>query len=160
MAMTADARAPDLAVDPPPRSPWLQALALAAAFFGGGAGGSGLATTLAPESWLAAFVGTFAFPLAFGIGMPCWLGLALVTALWGRVRQGPRKPRPHEIPGGSIAFVPVSIAVVGAAGLVVGLSGSRIGFVATAALYLVLATLYGVVCWQLARAGYLPFPVE
>jgi hypothetical protein len=158
--MTAGARPPALPVDPPPRSPWLQALALAVMFLGSGLGGTLLVTTIAPGSFLAAFAGAFAFPLAFGLGMPCWLGLALATALWGRVRHGPRKARPHEIPGGSIAFVPVSIGLAGVAGLVVGLSGSRIGAVATLALYLLLGTVHGVACWQLARRGYLPFPVE
>ena len=151
---------PVLADDPPPRSPWLQALAIAVLFLGGGVGGSLVATALVPDSDVAALAGLFTFPVAFAVGMPCWLGLALITALWGRVRQGPRKPRPHEIPGGSIAFIPVSIAVASLAGLVIGLAGSRIGFLATAASYPVLGAAYGIACWRLARSGYLPFPAE
>lgn len=158
--MTRDPLPPVTAVDPPPRSPWLQAAAMAILFLGGGIAGSLLATALAPESWLAAFAGLFAFPLAFAAGMPCWLGLALLTAAWGLVRRGPRKTRPHEIPGGSIAFVPVAIGIAGAAGVVIGLCGSRLGFIATVALYLLLGITYGAACWRLARAGYLPFPVE
>ena len=158
--MTADPTPPVPATDPPPRSPWLQALAIAVLFLGGGVGGTVLVTTIAPGSSFAAFVGAFVFPLAFGLGMPSWLGLALVTALWGRVRHGPRKTRPHEIPGGSIAFVPVSIGLAGAAGLLIGVSGTRLGVAATVALYLMLGIAYGVACWQLARSGYLPFPVE
>jgi hypothetical protein len=158
--MAADAHPMDRAEDPPPRSPWRQALTIAILFFGCGVAGSLLASALSPDCLAGAFIGAFAFPVAFAAGMPCWLGLALLTALWGRVRHGPRKPRPHEIPGGSVAFVPVSVAVVGAAGLVVALCDSRLGFAATAALYLLLGAVYGVACWQLARRGFLPFPVE
>jgi hypothetical protein len=146
--------------DMPPRSPWLQAAAIAGAFLGGGAFGTWLPAVLAPESWVATFAGMFAFPLAFIAGMQFWLGLALVLAVWRRLRHGPRQPGPHEVPSGSIAFVPTSAALLTAAGIVVALCGSRIGALATVGLYAVLGLAYGTLCWQLARLGYLPFPTE
>jgi hypothetical protein len=148
------------ATHPAPRSAWHQAGALALMFLGGGGLGLWLSVALAPDSWLATAAGMFSFPLAFVAGMQCWLGLALVLALWGLVRRGPRRPATGEIPSGSIAFVPVSVACIGLAGVVIALCGSRLGAAATVGIYLLLGLAYGVACWQLARSGYLPFPTE
>ena len=76
--------------------------------------------------------------------------------------HGPAKPgeKLTEIPAGSIAFVPVSVAFVGGAGLLIGLLGSSLGILATLGLYVLLGVGYGVACWLCARYGYLPFPRE
>lgn len=139
-----------------------QVLALATLFLGGGAAGVGLSRYLVPGSFVAQFVGLFTFPVPFVIGLQSWLGLALGVAMWRTAVHGPAKPgeKLTEIPAGSIAFVPVSVAFVGGAGLLIGLLGSSLGILATLGLYVLLGLGYGTVCWLCARYGYLPFPQE
>ena len=146
----------------PARSVWLQVLVLVALFLGGGALGVALAGRLAPDSWLAQFVGLFSFSVPFVIGLQSWVGFALATALWRTVTRGARSPmdRQREVPGGSVVFIPVCAGLVAFAGLLIGLFGSSIGMIATVGLYLVLGLGYGVACWMSARSGYLPFPPE
>ena len=144
------------------RSVWLQVVVLALLFLGGGAFGVALSGWLAPESFLAQFVGLFSFSLPFAIGLQWWLGLAIAVALWRAVRRRhPRADRKQsEIPAGAIAFVPVCTLLVGFAGLLIGLLGSSLGVLTTVGVYLALGFCYGVACWLFARAGYLPFPRE
>jgi hypothetical protein len=141
---------------------WHQVATLVLLFLGGGAAGVGLSRYLTASSIVAQFVGLFAFPMAFVIGLQAWLGLAIGHALWRTAVHGPARPGEArtEIPGGSIVFVPVSVAIVGFAGLVIGLVGSSLGILATLGLYVLLGFGYGLVCWLAARAGYLPFPSE
>lgn len=131
-------------------------------FFGGGAAGVGVSEYLAPDSILAQFVGLFTFPLPFVIGLKAWLGLAIGVALWRTAVRGPATPGDAraETPAGSIVFVPVSVALVGAAGLATGILGSSLGILATFGLYVLLGLGYGTACWIAARSGYLPFPTE
>jgi hypothetical protein len=99
---------------------WVQVFVLALLFLGGGVAGLGIARAVAPGSFAAEFFGTFAFPLAFGIGMQSWVGTALATEAWRTIRRGFR-PAPDRgkvrIPPGSFAFVPPSVLLVGGAGL-------------------------------------------
>ena len=92
--------------------------------------------------------------------MQFWLGFAVVVALWRRAKDGPAPNAAGEIPGGSIAFVPACLFLIGCAGLLIGTLGSSIGVLGTVALYLMLGLAYGTTCWLLARNGYLPFPLE
>jgi hypothetical protein len=141
----------------------VQVFVLALLFLGGGAAGVGLARSLAPESWAAQFVGLFSLSLPFAVGMQAWLGLALATELWRAAKRGGR-PRNAaagaDIPGGSFAFVPTCVLLVGAAGMLIGIFGSSLGLLATTGLYLALGLSYGVACWLYAKNGYLPFPHE
>jgi hypothetical protein len=82
--------------------------------------------------------------------------------MWRTAVRGPATPAEAraEIPAGSIVFVPVSVAFVGAAGLLIGILGSSLGILATLGLYVLLGFGYGTLCWLAARSGYLPFPIE
>jgi hypothetical protein len=146
-----------------PVSVGVQIVVMAILFLGGGVAGLGIARSVAPGSFVAEFFGTFALPLSFGIGMQHWLGLALVIEAWRTIRRGGRRAvdaAEVRIPPGSIAFVPVSVVLVGGAGLPIALFGTSIGALATIALYLALGLFYGITCWLYARNGYLPFPQE
>ena len=135
---------------------------LALLFLGGGAAGVGVSRFLAPDSVVAQFVGLFTFPLPFVIGLQSWLGLAIGVAMWRTAVRGPATPADAraETPAGSIEFVPVSVAFVGAVGLLIGILGSSLGILATLGLYVLLGLGYGMACWLCARSGYLPFPTE
>ena len=142
---------------------WVQVFVLALLFLGGGVAGLGIARLVAPGSFAAEFFGTFAFPLSFGIGLQWWVGAALVTEAWRTIRRGGGRAADSgevRIPPGSFAFVPPSVAVVGAAGLLIGIFGSTLGVLVTTGLYLALGLSYGVACWLYAKNGYLPFPHE
>jgi len=56
--------------------------------------------------------------------------------------------------------VPASLITSLIAGLIMGLVSQRLGFALVVGLYGLLGLGYGVVCWKLARAGYIPFPEE
>ena len=139
-----------------------QLVVLGVLFLGGGAAGVGIARFLAHDSILAQFIGLFTFPVPFVVGLQSWLGLAIGVAMWRTAAHGPAKPGEQrtEVPAGAIAFVPVSVALVGAFGLVVGILGSSLGILATLGLYVLLGVGYGTACWLAARSGYLPFPTE
>ena len=149
-------------VTPARRPVWVQVLVLAVLFLGGGAAGVELSRRLAAQSFLAQFVGLFSFAVAFVAGLHAWLGLAIGVGLWRLAARRPVSGRAAEsrIPGGSIAFVPVCVAMVGFAGLLIGIAGSSLGVIATVGLYLILGLTYGIACWLCATSGYLPFPQE
>lgn len=144
------------------RPVWTQVLVLAALFLGGGAAGVALSQRLAPQSFLAQFVGLFSFAVPFVAGMNLWLGSAIVVELWRRVagRRSTLQASRSDVPGGSAAFVPVCGVLVPFAGLLIGILGSSLGVLGTVALYLLLGLSYGTACWLFARLGYLPFPQE
>lgn len=139
-----------------------QALVLAVLFLGGGAAGVGLSQRLAPQSFLAQFIGLFSFAVPFVAGMHLWLGAAITAELWRRLagRGGSASVGASDVPGGSVVFVPVCGVLVAIAGLLIGILGSSLGVLGTAGLYLLLGLSYGAACWQFARSGYLPFPHE
>ena len=65
----------------------------------------------------------------------------------------------HERPFAERA--PLAALIVNAgAGLLVGMSSSAASFLGTWALYALVGAAYGVVCWPLARRGWLAFPNE
>ena len=144
------------------RPAWHQAGVLAVLFLGGGGAGVFVSRYLAPASVVAQFVGLFTFPLPFVIGLQSWLGLAIGVAMWRTAVRGPATAADAraETPAGSIVFVPISVAFVGAVGLVIGILGSSLGILATLGLYVLLGLGYGTACWIAARSGYLPFPNE
>jgi hypothetical protein len=135
-------------------------------FLGSGVAGAQLAHAVSPDSFLAAFVGLFALPLAFVSGLQLWLGLALFGALWQLLRRalGWRPAPAHEVPSknapppGSFVFVPLSAAFGTLAGLVIGVTATTAGFLATTGLYAGLGLVHGVACWFAARSGHLPLP--
>jgi len=146
-----------------PRRPvWIQVLVLVVLFLGGGAAGVELSRRLAPQSFLAQFVGLFSFAVPFVVGMNLWLGSAIVVELWRRVagRRAVIRASTSDVPAGSAAFVPVCGALVPIAGLLIGILGSSLGVLGTVALYLLLGLSYGTACWLFARLGYLPLPQE
>ena len=137
-------------------------------FFGGGIGGVGLASFVAPDSIIGNFIGLLALPLAFITGMNLWLGFALLTALLHGIRRllsrDPKSLPPlmgdRGVPPGAYSFVLSSLATSAASGLVMAFLATRLGFLATLALYLLVGLSYGVACWLLARTGFLPFSEE
>lgn len=150
-------------------SPWLTVPIFFGLFFGGGYLGILMSHFLVPESDFAEFVSFLTLPAAFIIGLVAWAG----TAIPGAVRrfvllvlQRHRSPtvigngQQATIPPGSSAFVPAALVTCLAAGTVVGAISTRLGFGWVLCLYAGLGLGYGVACWQLARAGYLPFPRE
>jgi hypothetical protein len=150
------------------RTAWITIPLLFLLFLGGAVLGMSLAERLAPESFVAAFVGLFMLPLAFILGMQFWLGLALLGAighglryLLGRARGSTaRLPRTASstIPPGSVAFFPIAALSGGVGGLITASVASRAGFLAVVLTYSVIGMAYGLLCWQLARRGWLPFP--
>jgi hypothetical protein len=152
-----------------PRSPWVTAPIVLGLFFGGGYLGGLLANSLAPHSVIAEFVGFFAFPVSFFIGIMGWLGTAVIGALPKLVRLNRHKDRSSgqgkglagsAIPPGSFAFVPAALIPCTLCGLVVGALSTTLSFIVVVFLYFVLGLGYGAACWKLARSGFLPFPEE
>jgi hypothetical protein len=137
------------------------------AFLGGPVIGLLLARAVAPDSFVAEAVGAFMLPLAFAGGMQLWLGAAIATAVVQLVRRvasgGPWRPSSEalvDVPPGAFAFVPVSTGAGMAGGLMVGFVSSSLPFLVCWQLYAAVGAAYGVAVWQLARAGYLPFPEQ
>ncbi|MDF2771408.1 MAG: hypothetical protein K0S86_902 [Geminicoccaceae bacterium] len=150
-----------------PREPSALALiaSLVVLFLGAGVIGVTLAETFAPDSFLAAFVGLFALPLAFGLGIQLWMGVALFRAilvlLGARRRSGAwvRRSPTGPIPG-TWVFLPISSAAGAIAGMIVGLlSSAYSGWLAWLVFWTV-GTLHGLTARRLARAGYLMPPEE
>lgn len=138
-----------------------------ALFAGGGAAGAALAKALAPGSVVGAFFGLFMLPAAFIGGFYAWLGLALLDAIGSFVRRGGRRiPRDtaktpvaaRAIPRGSIGFVFVSLAVSIMTGFALAFLATESKFLTAWSLLVAAGTGYGVLCWLLARSGFLPFP--
>jgi hypothetical protein len=120
---------------------------------------------VAPDSNLAEFVSFLALPAGFMFGIFGWAGAAIPAAI--RILLRRRAARPVEEPDskliivpGSFAFVPAALATCVPAGMLVGVLSSDLGFVRVLLLYAGLGFAFGVVCWQLARTGYLQFPRE
>lgn len=150
-------------------TPWLTVPIFFGLFFGGGYLGIQVSHILAPDSGLAEFVSFLMLPTAFVIGIVAWAGAAIPSAVLRLVRlilKGDRAASVMEkgskatIPPGSSAFVPAALVPCLVAGAVVGSLSTRFGFGWVFSLYAVLGLGYGVVCWRLARTGYLPFPRE
>lgn len=140
----------------PARSFALQLLILAIVFLGGTVAGQALVLATGSRSALAVVIGVLAIPAAFLIGMQLWLGFALLGALWNFFR-GRSQTAGGEIPAGALVFLPVTLVVLGFSGLLIALFGTDLGFLRTISLYLGVGVGYGLLCWRLARAGYLPF---
>jgi hypothetical protein len=146
-------------------------LVILATFVGAGLLGMRLAALLAPASGLASAVSTLMLPLGVFLGLVAWLGAALLLLLPSAIRallallRGKRERTgqraaldPLEVPPGSVVFVPTCTLCGASAGVIVGLVSPHWGFFSVVGLYLVLGLLFGILCWRLARAGYIPFP--
>lgn len=155
---------------PPERSAWITIPLVMLLFLGGAVAGMGLAERYAPDSFVAAFVGLFMLPLAFLLGMQLWLGLALISAIGYWLRHLFRRARgsntplrdavPNTIPPGSVVFFPLASISGALGGLLTGLLSGQSGFFAVVSTYSAVGIGYGLLCWQLARNGWLPFPEE
>jgi hypothetical protein len=139
-----------------------------ALFFGGGAGGVGLASAVAPNSIIASFLGLLSLPFAFIAGMHLWLGMAILTLLVQLPKrllsqtatQDSQRGKHEFIPPGSVAFAFTSLVTCSVSGLVIAAVATRLGFISTWALYVAVGVVYGTTCWILARTGFLPFPED
>lgn len=142
---------------------WPALAAFGVLFLGGALTGLGLASWLAPGSWLAEAVGLFALPVAFALGLQAWYGLALlglIPRLLGRLRgldTAPARPAAPEVPG-SVVFLPLSSGIGAVAGVLVGLVSSTQPVWLVAAVYWIAGTAHGAIGWQLARRGWLMPP--
>jgi len=145
-------------------SPWLTLPIIVGLFFGGGFLGEQVSRVLAPGSRLAEFVSFLAFPTAFLIGFVVWAGASIPGAIRRLVMRSALSVNKTgvnaAIPSGSFAFVPTAFVSGLAAGAVVGTLSPDLGFAWVLCLYAGLGLGYGVICWLLARTGYLPFPRE
>jgi hypothetical protein len=102
-------------------------------------------------------------PFSLIIGMQLWLGFAIISALLSLIKQLLIHKRlmrraTREPPAGGWAFIPVALSVCGIVGVIISLISGRIFLVWI--VYTITGLAYGVMLWQLARRGYLPFPDE
>jgi hypothetical protein len=148
------------------RSAWKTVPTTFALFLGGGIVGAEMAHRLAPGSMFASFLSLMTLPLAFAAGMYKWLGFSVVAAVleWfdrlahvAFFRNAPRPAGNEAVPPGTIAFIPAALAATGGCGVIVGMVSSS-SFISTIGIYLVIGLIYGVLCWSLARKGFIPFP--
>jgi hypothetical protein len=148
---------------PPPA--WLSLLLYLGLFFGGGGLGIWVARWVAPDSNLAEFVSFLVLPAGFMFGIFGWAGAAIPAAIRRLLRRRAAQPieksdsKPIIVPG-SFAFVPAALVTCVPAGMLVGVLSPDLGFVRVLLLYAGLGLGFGIVCWLLARAGYLQFPRE
>ncbi|MFO7569445.1 MAG: hypothetical protein R6W75_06570 [Smithellaceae bacterium] len=152
-----------------PVSGWIAIPIVGVLFFGGGFVGIQLANFLASDSALAEFISFFALPVSFLSGFVAWLGAASFMVLKRRLidkkRQSdiPASERGQarsSIPPGSKAFLPASVIPCAIVGVFIGFLSREFNFLLVLLIYIALGITYGILCWQLAKKGYLPFPNE
>jgi hypothetical protein len=126
-----------------------------------------LANAMAPESAVAAFFGLFMLPAAFIGGFYTWLGLALLDAIgqFLRRRRGATAAspaaapvHPRAVPPGSVSFVFTSLGVATLVGFGIAFLSTGLKFSQAWGTVIGVGIGYGVLCWNLARSGFLPFP--
>lgn len=137
-------------------------------FFGGGGAGLLLARAIAPQSAVGVVAGFLMLPAAFIAGFYTWLGVALVDALVRFLRSGRPRVAPSAatgppahvsaVPPGSMGFLFTSLLISLMVGIVLAFLSSRMASSMALAAVLLAGAGYGVLCWVLARLGYLPFP--
>lgn len=137
-------------------------------FFGGGAAGLALAKAIAPQSAVGVVAGFLMLPAAFIAGFYTWLGIALFDALIKFLRRGRPRAAPSAatgppahalaVPPGSMGFLFTSLLISLMVGLVLAFLSTRMASSMALAAVVVAGAGYGVLCWMLARSGYLPFP--
>jgi hypothetical protein len=59
-----------------------------------------------------------------------------------------------------VAFFPIASLSGTLGGLLTGALSSEVGFLSVWSTYTAIGVGYGLLCWQLARHGWLPFPEE
>jgi hypothetical protein len=149
---------------PPRRSPLSVAGTFFGLFIGGAAAGLGLARLLAPGSWWAEALSTFAFPVAFAFGLQAWFGLAILGLIPHLARRllhdagAPSRPRTDAPLPGAAVFLPIASGTGALLGFVVGWISSTHSVWLVAPVYWSAGTAYGWLAWRLARAGFLMPP--
>lgn len=136
-------------------------LILLTLFFGGGFVGEQLAITLAPGSGFSRLLGFLALPASFILGFVVWAGAA-AFALIRQLAKGGARPsqKQRDIPPGANGFLWSSVLSCLFVGVLTGLLSKEHGFVFVSGVYVACGLVYGVLCWQLAKSGWLPFPRE
>jgi hypothetical protein len=130
-------------------------------FFGGGFVGEQLALALAPGSGFARLLGFLALPASFMLGFFVWAGAAAFALMRRFAKEGVHpNQKPREIPPGAIGFLWSSVLSCLFVGALAGLVSKEHGVVFVSGVYVAVGLVYGVLCWQLAKAGWLPFPRE
>lgn len=130
-------------------------------FFGGGFVGEALALALAPGSGLARLLGFLALPAAFIVGFVFWAGAATLVLIKRLAKGGSRSGRtPGEIPPGASGFLWSSVLSCLLVGALTGVLSQEHGFFLVSGSYVATGLVYGVLCWRLAKSGWLPFPRE
>jgi hypothetical protein len=137
-------------------------------FFGGGVAGIALAKAIAPQSAVGVVAGFLMLPAAFIAGFYTWLGIALFDALVKFVRRGRPRAAPSAatgppapalaVPPGSLGFLFTSLLISLMVGLVLAFLSTKMASSMALAAVVLAGTGYGMLCWILARSGYLPFP--
>ncbi|HSE51399.1 MAG TPA: hypothetical protein VLB00_04380 [Gemmatimonadales bacterium] len=144
----------------PARPTALVALSYVVLFLGAAGLGILLARSLAPGSWPAEVVGSFALPVAFAIGLQLWFGLALLSVIPRLLRREPgiRPVAPKAGLFGGFVFLPLSSVAGAVAGVVTGILSRVHPVWWVALLWWGVGTLHGLLAWRLARTGYLVPP--
>lgn len=136
-------------------------LILLVLFFGGGFVGERLALALAPSSGLSRLLGFLALPASLIVGFFFWAGAATFVLVKRLAKRGSRaSQRPTEIPPGAMGFLWSSVLSCLIVGALTGLLSKEHGFFLVSGTYVATGLVYGVLCWQLAKSGWLPFPRE
>ena len=144
-----------------PSSSVASILILFTLFFGGGFVGDELALALAPSSDLSRLLGFLALPASFILGFVVWAGTAAFAAIWQLAKGGAHPGRkPRDIPPGANGFLWSSVLSCLFVGVLTGLLSKEHGVVFVSGVYVATGLVYGVLCWQLAKSGWLPFPRE
>jgi len=145
-------------------NPWFTAVSiiiLLILFFGGGFVGEQLALALAPSSGLSRLLGFLALPAAFIAGFVLWAGTATVVLIARLAKRGsPTGRKASEIPPGAIGFLWSSVLSCLIVGALTGLLSEKQAFFPVFGSFAATGLVYGILCWQLAKSGWLPFPRE
>ncbi|MCB1043876.1 MAG: hypothetical protein KDC35_13115 [Acidobacteria bacterium] len=129
-------------------------------FLGGPFLGFGMSPLIGLDADLPQFLFVLVFPAILIAGMFAWLGLAILALPFTWWRKSKGETGPFTPPTGSFGFVIVAI-VLGV--LVSSIAATWPGphsFMTTLLVGTTICCAYGVLCWQLAKRGYLPFPEE
>lgn len=130
-------------------------------FFGGGFVGEELALALAPGSGFSRLLGFLVLPASFILGFVVWAGAAAFAAIWQLAKGGAHpSQKPRDIPPGAKGFLWSSVLSCLFVGMLTGFLSKEHDAVFVTGVYVATGLVYGVLCWQLAKSGWLPFPRE
>jgi len=144
-----------------PKSTIASLLILFTLLIGGGLVGEELALALAPGSGVSRLLGFLALPASCLLGFVVWAGNAAFAAIWQLATGGAHPGRkPREIPPGANGFLWSSVLTCLFVGVLTGILSKEHGVVFVSGVYVATGLVYGVLCWQLAKSGWLQFPRE